>query len=258
VAPGAVSGFGRPGASDMDYSRPDLADRLAADYVAGTLRGPARRRFEALLPAHANLRAAVQAWHEQLMPLTASIPPVQPPPEVWQRIEARLDARAARGRPSTPAAAAAAPLASWWAQLAFWRGLSAFATVAAVGLGLLLAVPEPSRAPVIVVLNAAAAGDAPGVPASIIASISGDGRALVTRPLLNVNVEADRALELWAVPPAGAPRSLGLISAAGATVVRRDQILEGTAALAVSLEPRGGSPTGAPTGPILYVGKLTL
>ena len=29
----------------MDYSHPDLADRLAADYVTGTLRGPARRRF---------------------------------------------------------------------------------------------------------------------------------------------------------------------------------------------------------------------
>ncbi len=234
----------------MDYSRPELADRLAADYVAGTLRGPARRRFEALLPAHANLRAAVQAWHEQLMPLTASIPPVLPPPEVWQRIEARIS----RGR---PLAANQTP-ARWWAQLAFWRGLSAFATVAAVSLGLLLAVPEPSRAPVIVVLNAAAAGDAAGVPASFIASISGDGRALVTRPLLNVSVEANRALELWAVPPTGAPRSLGLISAAGATVVKRAKLLDGTAALAVSLEPTGGSPTGAPTGPILFVGKLVL
>ena len=59
----------------MDYSRPDLADRLAADYVAGTLRGRARRRFEALLPAHANLRAATRAWQERLMPLTATIAP---------------------------------------------------------------------------------------------------------------------------------------------------------------------------------------
>lgn len=233
----------------MDYSHPELADRLAADYVTGTLRGPARRRFEALLPAHANLRAAVQAWHEQLMPLTASIPPVQPPPEVWQRIEARLS----RGK-----AAAPVPEPRWWAQLAFWRGLSAFATVAALSLGLLLAVPEPSRPPVIVVLNAAGAAESGVVPASFIASISGDGRALVTKPLLNVSVEANRALELWAVPPSGAPRSLGLISAAGATVVKRGKLLDGTAALAVSLEPTGGSPTGAPTGPILFVGKLTL
>ena len=234
----------------MDYSRPELADRLAADYVTGTLRGPARRRFEALLPAHANLRAAVQAWHEQLMPLTASIPPVQPPPQVWKRIEARIS----RGRP----VAAKQPDPRWWGQLAFWRGLSAFATVASVSLGLLLASPEPSRPPVIVVLNAAGAADSGVVPASFIASISGDGRAMVTKPLLNVSVEANRALELWAVPPSGAPRSLGLISAAGATVVKRGKLLDGTAALAVSLEPTGGSPTGAPTGPILFVGKLVL
>ena len=234
----------------MDYSRPELADRLAADYVTGTLRGPARRRFEALLPAHANLRAAVRSWHEQLMPLTASIPPVQPPPEVWKRIEARIS----RGS----AAAAKPPSPRWWAQLAVWRGVSAFATVAAVSLGLLLASPAPSRPPIIVVLNAAGAGDSGVVPASFVARISGDGRALVTRPLLNVSLEANRALELWAVPPSGAPRSLGLISAAAATVVKKGKLLDGTAALAVSLEPSGGSPTGAPTGPILFVGKLTL
>jgi anti-sigma-K factor RskA len=235
----------------MDYSRPELADRLAADYVTGTLRGPARRRFEALLPAHASLRAAVRAWREQLMPLTASVAPVPPPPEVWKRIEARI-----AGPAAAPQRAAPAP-ARWWAQLAFWRGLSALATVAAVSLGVLLASPEPARPPIIVVLNAAGAGESAQVPASFIASISGDGRALVTRPLLNVNVQADRALELWAVPPSGAPRSLGLISAAGATVVQRRKLLDGTAALAVSLEPSGGSPTGAPTGPILFVGKLT-
>ncbi len=239
----------------MDYGRPELADRLAADYVTGTLRGPARRRFEALLPAHATLRAAVRSWHEQLMPLTASIPPLQPPPEVWKRIEARISGAAAPATSATPATPARQ---RWWAQLAFWRGLSALATLAAVSLGLLLASPDPARPPVIVVLNAAGAGESGAVPASFIASISGDGRALVTRPLLNVSLEANRALELWAVPPSGAPRSLGLISAASATVVRRGKLLDGTAALAVSLEPSGGSPTGAPTGPILFVGKLTL
>ena len=111
-----------------------------------------------------------------------------------------------------------------------------------------------------VVLNATpapgAAPDGAVVPASFVASISGDGRSVVTRPLVNVNLETNRALELWAVPGAGAPRSLGLISAQGATVVQRRRVLDGTAALAVSLEPPGGSPTGAPTGPILYVGKL--
>ena len=82
----------------MDYSRAELADRLAADYVAGTLRGAARRRFEALLPAHAVLRAATRQWEARLMPLTAAIPPQQPPPQVWQRIEARIDGHGAAAR----------------------------------------------------------------------------------------------------------------------------------------------------------------
>ncbi len=229
----------------MDYGRPSLADRLAADYVAGTLRGAARRRFEVLLPAHAALRDAVRNWNEQLMPLTASLLPVAPPPRVWKRIEERLW----RGQ----ALAAKRPAAS----LTFWRSVSALASVTAMSLALLLASPGPARPPVIVVLEAATPAAAGAVPATFIASIGGDGRALVTRPL-NVNVPVDRALELWAVPANGAPRSVGLVSASGVTVLQQGKLLDAAAALAVSLEPRGGSPTGAPTGPILYVGKLTL
>src|SRR2546423_13620935 len=74
----------------MDYSHPELADRLAADYVAGTLRGPARRRFESLLPAHPLLRQAVRDWQTRLMPLTVSLDPQKPPAAVWQGIQARI------------------------------------------------------------------------------------------------------------------------------------------------------------------------
>ena len=96
------------------------------------------------------------------------------------------------------------------------------------------------------------------VTAPFVASISGDGRALVTRPLVNVGVQPDRALELWAIPPGGAPRSLGVISASGATVVRKREALEGADTLAVTLEQPGGSPSGNPTGPVLYAGKFTI
>lgn len=248
----------------MDYGRPELADRLAAAYVAGTLRGPARRRFEALLPAHPALRAARQAWQDRLMPLTLVIEPVQPPPKVWQKIEARIGGQVASAAAAASAARpASAPSSSdtprgWWMQLAFWRGLSAIAGVAALSLAVLLMNPGPVQAPIVVVLSAATPNATGITPASFVASISGDGRALVTKPLVNVSLEANRALELWSVPGTGAPRSLGLISSSGATVVRKEKVLAGTAALAVSLEPPGGSPTGAPTGPILYVGKLTL
>lgn len=238
----------------MDYSRPELADRLAAEYVAGVLRGPARRRFEALLPAHPALRASVRAWQERLMPLTTVVQPQQPSAAVWTRIEQRLDGR--------EGAAAASSQSGWWRRLAFWRGFSALAGVAALVLAVMLATPGPARPPIVVVLAAAAPepGAAPGAvaPASFVASITADGRAMVTKPITNVRLEADRSLELWSLPPSGAPRSLGLIAADKATVVQRGKVLDGTAAFAVTLEAAGGSPDGKPHGPVLYVGKLTL
>ena len=239
----------------MDYARHDLADTLAAGYVTGTLRGAARRRFETLLPGHPALRAAVTDWQARLMPLTAVVLPVSAPPQVWSAIERRLWPTAA----STPAAAAAAP---WWRGLGFWRAASGLTTVAAVGLSVLLFNPAPQAPPVVVVLQGTEAGG-PALT-SFVASVSADGRALVARPVQPVALAADRVLELWAVPPQGAPRSLGLVSAAGVTVIRREKLPlalldeRNTAALAVSVEPPGGSPTGTPTGPVVFAGKLQL
>ena len=82
----------------MDYARAELADRLAAEYVLGTLRGPARRRFQTLLAAHPALRSAVQRWEDRLAPLAASVAPVAPPERVWTGIEARLFGQAPSGR----------------------------------------------------------------------------------------------------------------------------------------------------------------
>jgi anti-sigma-K factor RskA len=230
----------------MDWSRTERAERLAAEYVLGTLRGPARRRFEALLPAHPVLRQAVAQWQARLLPLHAGVEPVTPSREVWPAIQARLFGAAAN-------AAVGAP--GWWHRLALWRGAAAFATVAAIGLGVLLSQPQPAAPPLVIVLNANP--DAQGVqPVSFVASVTPDGRALVLKPLAGVPLDAGRALELWAVPGAGAPRSLGLVSGDRATTVLRTRLLEGTAAFAVSIEPAGGSPTGAPSGPIVSVGKL--
>jgi anti-sigma-K factor RskA len=234
----------------MDYANPRLADALAARYVAGTLRGRARRRFEALLSAHATLRAAVGRWQDRLIPLTAVLAPQSPPLRVWQGVERTLWPQLA-----------AKPL-PWWQRLALWRAASGFASVAALALALLLAMPSPQAPPIVIVLQAT--GDAAQPGGSFVASFSADGRALVTRPLTPVALQSDRVLELWAVPPQGTPRSLGLISTNGVTVVPRDKlpqrVLESanTSALAVSIEPPGGSPTGAPTGPVVFAGKLTL
>ena len=228
----------------MDYGHPRRADRLAAEYAAGLLRGRARARFEALLPSHPALRTALRQWQERLMPLAAVIPPQAPPPRVWQRIEAALFA----GR----SAGAGAPQ-PWWRRLALWQGLTAAGATAVVALAALLANP-PAQTPFVVVLSSAGANPAP----AFVASFNADGRSVVTRPLTPVAVQAERSLELWALPARGAPLSLGLISPRGASVVQRARVARDTDALAVTLEPAGGSPSGAPTGPVVYSGKLIL
>lgn len=246
----------------MDYSRPELADRLAAEYVSGLLRGAARRRFESLLPAHPGLRGAVRGWQDRLMPLTAVIEPIQPSAQVWKRIEERIQGGSSASESAATSAGGAIGMhTGWWRQLAFWRAFSAIAGVATLTLAVMLANPGPARPPIIVVLSATPAPGSPAggvVPASFVASITADGGAMVTKPLVNVSMEANRSLELWSLPPSGDPRSLGVIAPDKATVVQRGKVLEGTDAFAVTLEPAGGSPSGKPTGPVLYVGKLTL
>jgi anti-sigma-K factor RskA len=243
----------------MDYAREPLADALAAQYVAGTLRGGAKRRFEALLPSHPALREAVQAWQTRLLPLASTVRPVPPPPEVWRRIESRLWPRSAAAQ-AAQAAAQAGRAVPWWQRLNLWRGLSGFATAAVLVLTVALLRTPPAEPPIVIVLEGQAGTPAAG--ATLVASVAGDGQSMVMQPVsANLPVQPDRVLELWSVPPQGAPKSLGLISASGVTVLARSRLPAtllkgGTAALAVSVEPPGGSPTGAPTGPVIFAGKL--
>jgi anti-sigma-K factor RskA len=203
--------------------------------VAGTLRGRARRRFEALLPAHVELQRAVRRWQDRLLPLTVVVAPEAPPARVWRRIEQRLWPQQQSER-----------VPSWWQRLAVWRALSGVTTMAALALALLATVPGEQAPPIVVVLQAT--GDAPQGGGTFVASFNADGRALVARPLAPVSIQPDRVLELWAVPPQGAPRSLGLVSSSGVSVIARDRLPKGvldaraTSALAVSVEPVGGSP----------------
>ncbi len=229
----------------MDYGRRELADALAAEYVAGTLRGRARARFEALLPSHPALQRAVADWQRRLLPLTAAVVPQRPPARVWRAIEQRL----------WPAPA---PL-PWWQRLGPWRALSGVALAGLVGLAVLVGRPAPAEPPVVVVLQST--GGDPAVGGGVVASFSADGQALVARPLTPVALRADRVLELWWAPEKGRPSSLGLIRADGVTVLPKGRLpggLKGSGIdhLAVSVEPPGGSPTGQPTGPVVFFGRL--
>src|SRR5207249_2308983 len=95
---------------------------------------------------------------------------------------------------------------------------------------------------------------------ALVATADRGGHYLTIKAVTPVPLAPDRALELWALPEQGNPRSLGLVSASGiariALVAPAGTALQNIPALAVSLEPRGGSPTGLPTGPVLYSGPV--
>ncbi len=241
----------------MDYSRPELADRLAAEYVLGTLRNAARRRFENLLPAHPALRRATTRWQHRLLPLSSSTPAVQPSPGVWQAVERRLFGNAAQG--SGAASQTSTGLSRWWQRLGLWQGATALAGVSVLVLAALLARPQPAQPPLVIVMSAQGGTIDGAQPVSFVASVGGDGRSLVIKPLSDgQQLALNKALELWAIPAQGAPRSLGLVSAHAPTTVKRDSLLHDTAAFAVTLEPPGGAPLGAAPGPVVASGKLQL
>ena len=119
----------------MNYADPELRDRLAAEYALGTLRGPARRRFERLVADDAHLRDLAQDWELRLNLLAESAPEVAPPAHVWEGIAERLGPAAAPVREKRPN--------RLWESLGFWRGFSLAAAGAAAALAVYVALRPP-------------------------------------------------------------------------------------------------------------------
>lgn len=227
----------------MNYERPELLDHLAATYVLGTLRGPARRRFAALARESATVQHAIWRWERKLLPLSDAVQSQTPPASVWSGIERRLGfspEKVTRG----------------W----FWPTLSGALCLALIALALpLMQAPVPD-------MDSAA---------ERLAYIQDDGQQPLwvvtvdeeTGMLASVAVnapaaEADRVFQLWMLPENGPPESFGLLP-----VTNRERaestlsptlltLLRTASGLAVSIEPPGGSPTGAPTGPVVYTAPV--
>ncbi len=235
----------------MTPDTPQERDALAGEYVLGTLDARLARGVEARLPGDPALREAVAAWEVRLSPLLALAPAESPPPGLWARIEAALAEASPAARPRMKPTLAPAPVRrrAW---LGLWRGWAIGATAVAAGLGaLLLRQPEAEPRLLTVLLTSS------DQPAWVVEADRGGGLRLASvnpRP-----VDPDRALQLWALPQgATAPTSLGLIPAGGQLTVTPQTLRPQPGMLIeISLEPPGGSPTGRPTGPILFIGRLS-
>lgn len=241
-----MSGETRTGAAPFWAEDPEGA---AGEYVLGTLSAHERAAFAAALERDASLRAAVAAWEVRLAPLTATVRPVAPGPGVWDAIEARIAPAPAAGSGD-----GGARILRLERRVRTWRRAAGAASALAAGLVLWLAVgPHPA----VTDRQYLAVVDRGGALPALIVRVDLDSGTVQVRSLA-AETPPDRSLELWYVGAGAAPRSLGLVTDAVARLpvppaLRADA--EG-ASLAVSVEPKGGSPIGAPTGPVIYSGKL--
>jgi anti-sigma-K factor RskA len=265
----------------MNHVDPELRDQLAAEYALGTLSDSDRHHFERLLSGDHELRDLVEDWERRLNLLVESAPAVEPPAHVWDEIGRRIAIAPA------PPTVREGWLDRLWDSIGFWRGAAALATAAA--LVLYVVFHSRSVAPdQIAVLDQrlariedATRGLASRVeavaarPTHVAVLLDKDQRPMMTadfdiadgRLVLRLNLTPPRdftanVLEVWLVSPDGTRRSLGLFPSerpgtTTALVLPHDTAEAlAKAALAVSLEPRGGSMTGQPSGPVLFTGAL--
>ncbi len=232
---------------------------LSAAHALGTLRGGARRRFEALAREQPAVRASALLWRERLTGFVELAPAVNPPAAVWTRIRNLVDADLQETRLAQQKAAPKPPVRTtgWWGSLAIWRGASAAglaATVLAgvIGLQFWHQAREAQQVKYVAVLNDDRSA------ASMLVTFDAKHRQLTLQRVGDFSVAADRSLQLWALPPGRTPQSLGVVdSPAGMRLAASAQMLQQAPALAVSLEPKGGvSGDRGPTGPVLFHGAL--
>lgn len=243
-------------------SHPELLELLAASHALGTLRGGARRRFESIAREQAPVRAAALVWQSRLSSMTELQASVTPDPAVWTRIRNMIEAEQSdhamqRQRSAAAAIPAAVGPVGWLRSLALWRGAAAagaLATVLAVVVGINLR-DELRNAPA--VQYVAVLQDDKSA-ASMLVTFDPKSRQLVLQRVGSYQTAADHSLQLWALPPGAAPRSLGVLGDQPALKLAASASeMQAVPTLAITLEPRGGVPPGSgPTGPVLFKGAL--
>ena len=225
----------------VDDGEPDVA---AAELALGLLEGEERAAALCRLLADPAFARDVERWREQFAVLFAEVRGTDPGRDHGERVIARLDGPAARASGA-------------------WKPVAIAASLAAAGLsGLLVMRPDPAPTPAPVV---AAAAPAPmvaafmikGHEAPIVATYDSAGGMLsMPGPM---PIPEGKSAQLWAIVGSDAPHPLGLFREAGERVeaeAKSPAPMPAGTTFAISIEPLGGSPTGAPTGPV--VGSATL
>ena len=221
-----------------------FVDALCGEYLLGTLRGAARRRFERALRDEPRVALRLQHWERTFAPRYSNMMQVEPSAAVWKRLNRDLGL----DRYRTP----------WHRRLGFWRAFSAAVTAAlAIGIGFQVLRPVPTETPALEIARLEGKAEVSRVSAKL----TPDRRTLELQAARPVHAGPAQSYELWLIPAeGGAPLSLAVLGNHDARVpvapAHSKRLVPG-AKLAISVEPAGGSPTGGPTGPVIAAGAIT-
>jgi anti-sigma-K factor RskA len=233
----------------------DDIDMLAGEYALGTLDAVERASVESRRRREPQLEAAIVAWERRLDPLNTRTPSVEPPADLFDRIESRL-------RESAPVQASRdvndAVVIQLHRRVKQWRWATAAAAALAACLAVAIFVREafPPQQPdnFVAVFN-----DNDRLPRFLL-SVDLRSKELIIRPI-GAEPQAGKSYQLWIVAKSfgSAPHSLGLLGGADEPTRKGlpglDPAELRNATFGISIEPEGGSPTGRPTGPAIH-GKL--
>ena len=227
-------------------------ENAAAEYVLGTLPADERTRFVAEMQRDPRLRSTVAQLQARLSPLDDLAPPQATRPEVWREIE-----RLTSGGAASTGEAASANVVALKRRVSLWRGATFVAGALAAGLAAIVVIDRLSVPPVPAGGRYVAVVDSDGHEPALIAEVDTASGLIRVRSVL-AETPPGKSLELWHVPEGQQPRSLGVLKAGLDAQTLKDAAAAGPLGgiLAVSVEPEGGSPSGAPTGPVVYTGKL--
>lgn len=242
----------------MNYLIEARRNALAAEFVLGTMRGGARRRYQELMMQHQLIRETTWIWEQYINVLGHKLKPKAPSVEVWQKVSQRLGFQDKNNviddfdslKSSELKADNVTPLPV--KGMRFWQSLAGLATAASI----ILAVALVSFQNI----------EVPPVQFAVVQSEKAEALWLIEVSEDNIKVKATNKLteqkqndyELWFVAADGrAPVSLGLLPQNGELNLVKSELFGRVelAALAVSLEPVGGSPNGVPT-TVLYTTEL--
>lgn len=234
-----------------------FADEQAAEYALGVQTAAERAAAERRIDTDPAFASEVFAWNERLIPMIDAVPPVSPSRVVWLRIRAQLGLT--QGATKVGA----------WNNISIWRAATGvFAATAAATLAFVVLTPTtvttPSRVDAPVVPSPAGLTSVgmlkpdADAPASFVITFDQASERLIIAPVVGPS-QAGHSYELWLLPDGTAPVSIGVLDGAGVVTLDARRLVGvggGSLALAISVEPRGGSPTGLPTGPVIASGQL--